>query len=108
MQNTKEKDENFIKVMPAKAGMETFSFELHKGQLKPQQLQVLLEFLFVSRPYHSLKILQHMMVTYMMSNELEEMNLKEVDGLRELLNLLSGLWEAEHGQHDPLDLLFFN
>lgn len=86
---------------------ETFTITLKKGLVKPDQLHVLLEFLLVCRPYHALKIIHNMGLVFSQSDELQEMDAKQNDALKEVLHLFTNLWAAEHGQYDPVDLNFF-
>jgi len=83
---------------------QTYSITLKKGTVNEQKLQVLIEFLTICRPYHALKILHTLGLNFMDNPEITEIDTKQKDALREVLNLFTGLWEAEHNQHDPLDL----
>jgi len=87
--------------------LERFSFTLKKGLLNEQQLQVLLEFFLVCNPPQALKIMHNMGLVFSKSNEIQEMDDRQRDALSDVLNLFTGLWEAEHNQHVPLDLNFF-
>jgi len=87
---------------------ERFSFALRKGVMNQQQLQVLVEFFLVCRPSQALKILHSMGLVFAKSNEIQEMDNKQTDALKEVLNLFTGLWEAEHNEHEPLDFDLLN
>lgn len=98
---------NPISVQLENDEVEKFSFTLKRGLMNEQQLQVLLEFFLVCNPPQALKIMHNMGLVFSKSDEIQEMDDRQRAALSDVLNLFTGLWEAEHRQHIPLDLNFF-
>ncbi|RZL34730.1 MAG: hypothetical protein EOP00_31085 [Pedobacter sp.] len=98
---------SIIEVEKLPGSLEKFSFTLNKGKLKAQEIEALLEFKFLCQPYNGLRIINTMMLSYLVSNEVEEIEPKDVDALNEVLRLFTNLWAAEHGRFEPVDLNFF-
>lgn len=107
MQNQSNVNPSIIEVKKLPGNLEQFTFTLDKGKLKAQEIEALLEFKFLCEPFNGLRIINTMMLAYLVSNEVEDIEPKDVDALNEVLRLFSNLWAAENNKFQAVDLKFF-